>query len=174
MSAAVQAAKDVGGRTALAAQARKELRPMLAHLAVSANGLNGVGKARLKLGVASVTDERASVAAAREPPALLPTGKPRRPKCNLLDHCWRNLLCVVVTTDARRIRELSVELGVSRTVGDAPRTNALRQLLNAIDRPGVDEATLLAATLTLGVRTFDAPGRNRVRVVFEGRQTHGA
>lgn len=174
MSAAVQAAKDVGGRTALSAQARKELRPMLAHLAVGANGLDGVGKARLKLRATSVTDESASVAATRKPTPPLPTRKPRCPKRHLLDHCWRHLLRLVVTADTRRVRELSVKLRMSRTVGDAPRANALRQLFNAIDRAGVDKAALLTTALALRVRTLDAPCRNRVRVVFEGRQTHGA
>lgn len=146
---------------------------MLAHLAVGAEGLDGVRKARLKFGVTSSPYERGSVATARQPTLLLPTGKSRRPKSHLLDYRRRNPLRVVVTADARRIRELGVELDVSRTIGDAPRADALRQLLSAIDRAGVDETTPLATTLALGVRTLDAPGRNRVGVVFEGWQIHG-
>src|SRR5512138_1212399 len=57
-----------------------------------------------------------------------------------------------------------------RAVGDAPRTDGVRQIVLGVDRPGVDRPACLLAHEARGVGDDDASGIDGVRMVAKARQ----
>src|SRR5262249_57663967 len=77
-----------------------------------------------------------------------------------------------VTSHARLVGERGAELLVRGTVGDAPGTNAVVEVLVGVNRARVDVAARLAAAGAFHGRRRDAAGRERIGMIFDGRKVH--
>lgn len=153
MPAAMQTPEHVCSWASILVERTKVALPICAihHSALFLNGRHGIGPLAIKLFSAASTDKGSGVTTAGKPVLLLPTRKARCPKRDFLDDGVGNDRRLGIATNATRIGELGAELGVSRTIRDAPRTDAIRQLLGREDRTNVDVASLHAATHALTV-----------------------
>lgn len=170
----MQATENVRSRTTVLGERTEETLPLrtVNHATLLLNGRHCVGPLMLQLCASRSTYERRGIATTSKPMLLLPTRKSRSPKRNLLDDGVRHGWWPGISTYTGGVGELCVKPGVSRTICDAPRTDALGQLLNREHGADVDVASPLATTLALSVGSLDAPSGDWVWMILERRQTH--
>jgi hypothetical protein len=114
---------------------------------------------------ADAADVGCGVAAVREPALLLPAAEARRPPRDVLLHGLRD-------AGVLEIREHGVESGRGGTARNAPRTEAVDDLLHGEHGTAVDVFALAAAACAVHRRAGDGACGEWVGVVAEARKIH--
>src|SRR5713101_2297409 len=144
---AVAAPEQIGGGPVPGIERREVIFPLL-RIAPSfqPDGLHSLRPCLLKLFLSHRTQKFRCVAAMGEPALLLPSGKARRAKGDLI-HDRSVYRFPRTAANGVSVNKLGLEPGMCGAIGNAPRTHRLRLFL-AVDGPLIDKPFPLPADFT--------------------------